>query len=108
MHHREITRKSSMQLQASRSMLVDDQDAITTSVTKKSLFESSRFSFRTKERLQSLNQFVKEKARRPNHSQTHDGKIEVLIADDDPINQVTFFYMLVNIFCDGSLCLVDV
>ena len=109
-NRRDVRKSSSMQLLASKSMLVDDREVVTTSDTRKFLFESSRFPFRTKERLQSLNQFVKEKARRPNHSQTHDGKIEVLIADDDPINQVTSFYMLVNIcyFCDCALFLVDV
>ena len=77
-----------MQLLASKSMLVDNRQVVITPVPGKFLFGSSRFSFRTKERLQSLDQFVKEKARRPHYSQLHDGKIEVLIADDDPINQV--------------------
>ena len=105
-----IRKSSSMQLLASRSMLIDDRDVITTSVTRKFLFGSSRFSFRTKERLQSLDQFAKEKAKRPHHSQLHDGKIEVLIADDDPINQVSSFFMLINIcyFCDSALFLVNV
>ena len=87
-NRRDVRKSSSMQLLASKSMLVDDREVVTTSDTRKFLFESSRFPFRTKERLQSLEQFVKEKARRPHYSQLHDGKIEVLIADDDPINQV--------------------
>ena len=108
MQSRRTIRKSS--ILASRSILVDDRDVITTSVTRKFLFGSSRFSFRTKERLQSLDQFAKEKAKRPHHSQLHEGKIEVLVADDDPINQVSSFVMPVKIcyLCDRALFLVDV
>ena len=40
------------------------------------------------ERLQSLQEYVRKKEKRPHFSQIHCGKIEVLTADDDPVNQV--------------------
>jgi hypothetical protein len=55
--------------------------------------DKSSFTFRTKERLSSLSQNAQEKGRRPHHSDLNGGKIEALVADDDPINQV---------FCVGN------
>lgn len=40
------------------------------------------------ERLKSLQEYVRKKEKRPHYSQIHGGKIEVMTADDDPINQV--------------------
>ena len=60
-------------------------------VFQKSVFgEDSKFSFRTKERLSALAQLAKEKEKRPHYSELNGGKIEALVADDDPINQVFF------------------
>ncbi len=42
------------------------------------------------DRLRSLQEYVRKKERRPHYSQIHGGKIEVMTADDDPINQVLF------------------
>ena len=34
-------------------------------------------------------------------SQVHLGKFEILCVDDDPINQVFFFYKIALYFCNG-------
>ncbi len=62
---------------------------------RKSLFEWGSNSDSTNtdihvvnDRLKSLQEYVRKKERRPHYSQLHGGKIEVMTADDDPINQV--------------------
>jgi hypothetical protein len=60
--------------------------------------DKSNFTFRTKERLSYLSQIAQEKERRPHYSDLNGGKIEALVADDDPINQV---------FCIGNFLRVN-
>ena len=60
---------------------------------RNSLFEWGKSSFRSEiigvdQRLKALQEYVKKKEKRPHYSQIHGGKIEVMTADDDQINQV--------------------
>ena len=60
---------------------------------RNSLFEWGKNSFRAEvlgveKRLKALQEYVKKKDKRLHYSQVHGGKIEVMTADDDQINQV--------------------
>jgi hypothetical protein len=87
-------------LSCSTQMAMDDSTVTDVSrrsrPRRNSLFEWGKNSFRTEilgveKRLKALQEYVKKKDKRPHYSQMHGGKIEVMTADDDQINQVQPF-----------------